>query len=141
MKNSRIGGPSSSSVGGGLTMYERSMIQKEERERKMKALEEKLMSDWTFTPSKQRTRAHHGSSPPSGGRPGIMPSSSHSVSTLGTDTAHNNATLSAEREAAFARLYSTETASFRAQCQVAQEQRRRQEQQKRSSTSWRLPSS
>lgn len=36
---------------GGLTMYERSKIQMEERERKLKNLQEKLMADYTFAPA------------------------------------------------------------------------------------------
>merc|ERR1711865_495899 len=38
-----------------LTMYERSMAQRKERERKMKELEETLMVDFTFTPSRIRS--------------------------------------------------------------------------------------
>lgn len=34
----------------GLTMYERTKLQMEERERKLKALQETLMADYTFTP-------------------------------------------------------------------------------------------
>ena len=35
---------------GGLTMYERTKLQIAERERKLKALQEALMADYTFTP-------------------------------------------------------------------------------------------
>ena len=35
---------------GALTMYDRTKLQIEERERKLKALQDKLMADYTFTP-------------------------------------------------------------------------------------------
>jgi hypothetical protein len=81
----------------GLTMYERSMLQKEERERKMKLLQEKMMSDCTFTPSRERTRSPSSQS--------VVSSIGASPSSLGTGDAMS----------VFSRLYHAETAASRAQ--------------------------
>lgn len=79
----------------GLTMYERSMIQKEERERKMKALQQKLMIDCTFTPSRSgRNSSNHSVVSSIGAGPGSVATSDMSV---------------------FSRLYHTETAASRGQ--------------------------
>jgi hypothetical protein len=79
----------------GLTMYERSMIQKEERERKMRALQQKLMVDCTFTPSRSgRNSSNHSVVSSIGAGPG-------SVATADTSV--------------FSRLYQTETAASRGQ--------------------------
>ena len=40
----------SSNGGGGMTMYERSKLQMEQRELKLKALQQQMMADCTFTP-------------------------------------------------------------------------------------------
>ncbi len=77
-------------------MYERSMLQKDERERKMKALQEKLMAGFTFTP-KSATFSSSNTLTPSP-RPG-------SPSSLG-----NASTVSV-----FTRLYTTDTAASRGQ--------------------------
>ena len=83
--------------GSGLTMYERSMIQKNERERKMKALQEKLMVDCTFTPSRTRsgrTSSNHSVVSSIGAGPGSVATADMSV---------------------YSRLYLTETAASRGQ--------------------------
>lgn len=80
--------------GGGLTMYERSMLQKEERERKMKALQERLMADFTFTP-KSATFSSNNTLTPSP-RPGSPSSLASAVSV-------------------FTRLYRADTAASRGQ--------------------------
>jgi hypothetical protein len=51
---------------GGLTMYERSMLAMEERDRKLQVLKEKLQEECTFTPNSKRSngsRSVDGSSP------------------------------------------------------------------------------
>jgi hypothetical protein len=53
---------------GGLTMYERSMLQMEEREQRLKALQDKLSADCTFTPNSTGGKA---SSPNTGGGGGM----------------------------------------------------------------------
>ncbi|KAL3918347.1 MAG: hypothetical protein SGILL_004282 [Bacillariaceae sp.] len=79
----------------GLTMYERSMIQKDERERKMKALQQKLMVDCTFTPSRSgRTSSNHSVVSSIGAGPGSVATADMSV---------------------YSRLYLTETAASRGQ--------------------------
>jgi hypothetical protein len=71
--------------GDGLSMYERTKLQIQERERKLKALQETLMADCTFTPR----------------------SAANSVSSSLTPSSPNP-------EKVFDRLYSTETAAMRA---------------------------
>lgn len=71
---------------GGKTMYERSMLQIHERERKLKELQDKLMEDYTFTPKNANS----------------SPSRSF-------------ARESSPAGAVFDRLYATETAATRAQ--------------------------
>ena len=86
-------------------MYERSMLQKEERERKLKLLQETLMSDFTFSPrrvnpgTKSRPRAASGGSVVSslGDSPSVMEDNGVTV---------------------FSRLYSAGTAASRAQQHV-----------------------
>ena len=87
---------------GGLTMYERSMLQKEERERKLKALQETLMVDFTFTPSRYGSHRHSGESVVSslGGSPTSTVGGGASTATVGS---------------VFSRLYGTGTAASRAQ--------------------------
>jgi len=94
----------STSVGtnrGGLTMYERSMLQKEERERNMKALEESLMVDFTFTP----TRISSGNVKNNCGI-SMVSSLGSSPSTIGGTSGGNSV---------FSRLYVADTAASRAQ--------------------------
>mmetsp|Transcript_4877 Transcript_4877/g.5550 ORF Transcript_4877/g.5550 Transcript_4877/m.5550 type:complete len:427 (+) Transcript_4877:377-1657(+) len=94
----------SSSAGtnrGGLTMYERSMLQKEERERNMKALEESLMVDFTFTP----TRISSGNVKNNCGN-SMVSSLGSSPSTIGGTSGGNSV---------FSRLYVADTAASRAQ--------------------------
>lgn len=86
---------------GGLTMYERSMLQKEERERKMKALEERLMMDFTFTP----TRISSGNMKNNCGN-SMVSSLGSSSSTVGGTSGGNSV---------FSRLYVADTAASRAQ--------------------------
>ncbi|KAL3914481.1 MAG: hypothetical protein SGARI_000098 [Bacillariaceae sp.] len=82
---------------GSLTMYERSMIQKEERERKMKTLQEKLMVDCTFTPSRSQGQGRN--------------SSNHSVvSSIGAGPQ----SVGTADMSVFSRLYHTETVASRA---------------------------
>lgn len=76
-----------------LTMYERSVRQKEERELKMKALQNQLESDYTFTPNR-RSRPR---------------TSSDDVSSLGDSPSI------ASGASVFSRLYSAETAASRSQ--------------------------
>ena len=52
---------------GGLTMYERSMLQMEEREQKLKALQDKLSADCTFTPKSNGSSHGKASTPHTGG--------------------------------------------------------------------------
>ena len=93
---------------GGLTMYERSMLQKEERERKMKALEETLMVDFTFTPSRissgKKSRARTGSAE------SMVSSLASSPSTVG-----GASTTPGGGESVFSRLYAAGTTASRAQ--------------------------
>ena len=98
----RSGQSNGSSTGGsagrgGLTMYERSMLQKEERERKMKLLQDKMMSDCTFTPSRERTRSSSSQS--------VVSSIGASPSSVGTG----------DTMSVYSRLYHAETAASRAQ--------------------------
>lgn len=101
MANGSLPGPSGGSVTsggshGGLTMYERSMLQKEERERKMRTLQDKLMADYTFTPSRAMNKT----------------SSSHSlVSSIGASPS----SLGTADVSVYSRLYHAETAASRAQ--------------------------
>lgn len=81
---------------GGLTMYERSMLQKEERERKMKSLQEKLMADYTFFPSRAMRKTSSSQS--------LVSSIEAGPSSMGT------ADMSV-----FSRLYHAETAASRGQ--------------------------
>ena len=90
---------------GVLTMYERSVLQKEERERKLKALQETLMADFTFTPNKKS----------SGDRPRSRTGSGESVvSSLG-DSPSMAGIVSSSGISIFSRLYSAETVASRAQ--------------------------
>ena len=98
----RSGQSNGSSTGGsagrgGLTMYERSMLQKQERERKMKLLQDKMMSDCTFTPSRERTRSSSSQS--------VVSSIGASPSSVGTG----------DTMSVYSRLYHAETAASRAQ--------------------------
>jgi hypothetical protein len=91
---------------GGLTMYERSMMQKEERERKLKALLETLEADFTFAPN-------------SGNKPRPRSSSAESlVSSLG-DSPSTAGLISSGGMSVFSRLYSAETAASRGQQHIA----------------------
>jgi hypothetical protein len=100
MENRVTPGPSGGSLNGrtngGLTMYERSMLQKEERERKMRSLQEKLMADYTFTPSRAMRKTSSSQS--------LVSSIGASPSSMGT------ADMSV-----FSRLYHAETAASRGQ--------------------------
>jgi hypothetical protein len=84
---------------GGLTMYERSMMQKEERERKMKALQERLMADFTFTPKPAAANLSSNNTLTPSPRPGSPSASSLASSTVSV----------------FTRLYTAETAASRGQ--------------------------
>ena len=86
---------------GGLTMYERSMLQKEERERKMKELEKTLMVDLTFTPSRIS----------SGNRKYDCGNST--VSSIGSSPSMMEGKNGGE--SVFSRLYTADTAASRAQ--------------------------
>lgn len=77
--------------GGGLTMYERSKAQMEERERKLKALQEQLMSDYTFIPQSHSSHQSVGSSSLGGG----------------------SSSAATDRGRVFERLYTTDTAATR----------------------------
>jgi hypothetical protein len=90
------GGSMAGRAKGGLTMYERSMLQKEERERKMKSLQEKLMADYTFTPSRA-----------------VMNTSSNQslVSSVGASPL----SLGTADMSVFSRLYHSETTASRGQ--------------------------
>jgi hypothetical protein len=90
---------------GGFTMYERSMMQKEERERKLKALQQTLEADFTFAPN-------------SANKPRPRSSSAESlVSSLGDSPSVG--LISSGGMSVFSRLYSAETAASRAQQHVA----------------------
>lgn len=90
---------------GGFTMYERSMMQKEERERKLKALQQTLEADFTFAPN-------------SGNKPRPRSSSAESlVSSLGDSPSVG--LISSGGMSVFSRLYNAETAASRAQQHVA----------------------
>ena len=93
----------------GLSMYERSMLQKEERERKLQALQETLMADFTFTPN----RAKSGYSPRQRSASGdsIVSSLGESPSLMGG--------VSTGGVSVFSRLYSAETAASRARQRVS----------------------
>lgn len=80
-----------------LTMYERCIQQKEEREQKLKALQQTLESDFTFTPNRK------------GNRPRIA---SDDVSSLGDSP---SIAMSTGGASVFSRLYGSETAASRAQ--------------------------
>jgi hypothetical protein len=90
------GGSMTGRTNGGLTMYERSMLQKEERERKMKSLQEKLMADYTFTPSRAMRKTD---------------SNQSLVSSIGASPS----SLGAADLSVFSRLYHAETAASRGQ--------------------------
>ena len=94
--------PSAAPTGGGLTMYERSVLQKEERERKLKALQETLEADFTFAP--QRAAGNRSKRPGSG--ESVVSSLGDSPSTAGV--------ISTGGVSVFSRLYNAETAASRA---------------------------
>ena len=85
---------------GGLTMYERTMLQKEEKERKMKELEKSLMVDLTFTPSRIS----------SGNRKYDCGNST--VSSIGSSPSMMEGKTGGE--SVFSRLYTVDTAASRA---------------------------
>lgn len=94
--------PSAAPTGGGLTMYERSVLQKEERERKLKALQETLEADFTFAPQ----RAAGNRSKRTGSGESVVSSLGDSPSTAGG--------ISTGGVSVFSRLYNAETAASRA---------------------------
>ena len=94
-----------SSYRGEFTMYERSMRQKEERERKLKSLQQTLMADFTFTP----TRVNSGS------RTRNRTGSGDSVVSSLADSQSMAGGASYGAGSVFSRLYGAGTAASRAQ--------------------------